>query len=592
MRRSPASMGKRRSKKYSFKKIWRAVRTFLLDLCRKIGRGIYYSYQYLKKLPAKTLLIGIASVSAVLLAVIIILLASPKKKTAVTADPVSETVFASGNPDPDVQAFPVNGSGDTPAEGSGDSSQSPQNSASDGSANTGTGEEFTKLDEGDRSPLVAKIQERLMELGYMDSDEPTEYFGSITERAVKTFQAHNGLSSDGICGSDTYDLLFSDNAKKYVMQLGDSGDDVENVQHRLYELGYVTTKSNITGTFGELTQSAVEEFQSRNNLKSDGKVGYNTLESLFSESPVSKSFSIGDKDDVIKQVQQKLKKLKYYSGPVTGEYTKATATAVRKFQQSNDLVVDGALGPSTKSAILSSHAQAYVMQLGESGSDVKKVQTRLAKLNYLRSANVTGYFGEKTEEAVIAFQERNKLHADGKVGTGTYNSLFSSSAKKAKTVSPTSAPTGGSSSGSGSSGSSGGSSSSSSSGKGVEKLIAIAESKKGCRYVSGAKGPNTFDCSGFVYYCLKESGVKISYMTSIGWRTTNRFTRIDSLSSCKRGDILVFSGSSMAAGHVGIYLGSGSMIDAGSSAGCVRITSTVLSGSYWPSHFLMAYRVF
>ena len=34
------------------------------------------------------------------------------------------------------------------------------------------------------------------------------------------------------------------------------------------------------------------------------------------------------------------------------------------------------------------------------------------------------------------------------------------------------------------------------------------------------------------------------------------------------------------------------MIDAGSGAGKVRITSTVLSGSYWPSHFLMAFRIF
>lgn len=587
------SKGKRHQKKYSFQKIVRTVRNFFLNLFRKIGRGIYFGYQYLKKLPRKTLLIGIASVSAVLMAVIIILLASPRKKTAVTADPVGETVFASGDPDPAAQSFSGNGTdvllgddtgGDSLSGGNGDASGDP--SSPETAEDT-----FSKLDEGDRSPVVAQIQERLMDLGYMDSDEPTEYYGSITERAVKTFQSHNGLSSDGICGSETYYLLFSDDAKKYVMQLGDSGDDVEGVQQRLYELGYVTTKSNITGTFGDLTQSAVEDFQSRNNLKSDGKVGYNTLEKLFSENPVSKCYSIGDKDDVIKQVQEKLKKLKYYSGSATGEYTKATATAVRKFQQNNDLVVDGTLGPSTKSAILSSHAQAYVMQIGESGSDVKKVQTRLAKLNYLRSANVTGYFGEKTAEAVMAFQERNKLHADGKVGTGTYNSLFSSSAKKAKTVTPSATPSGGSASGGGSSGSSGGSSSPSS-GKGVEKLIEIAQSKKGCRYVSGAKGPNSFDCSGFVYYCLKESGVKISYMTSIGWRTTNRFTRIDSLSNCKRGDILVFSGSSMAAGHVGIYLGSGSMIDAGSSAGCVRITSTVLSGSYWPSHFLMAYRVF
>ena len=587
------SKGKRHQKKYSFQKIVRTVRNFFLNLFRKIGRGIYFGYQYLKKLPRKTLLIGIASVSAVLMAVIIILLASPRKKTAVTADHVGETVFASGDPDPAAQSFSGNGTDVLPGDDTGGDSLSGGNGDASGDPSSPeTAEDtFSKLDEGDRSPVVAQIQERLMDLGYMDSDEPTEYYGSITERAVKTFQSHNGLSSDGICGSETYYLLFSDDAKKYVMQLGDSGDDVEGVQQRLYELGYVTTKSNITGTFGDLTQSAVEDFQSRNNLKSDGKVGYNTLEKLFSENPVSKCYSIGDKDDVIKQVQEKLKKLKYYSGSATGEYTKATATAVIKFQQNNDLVVDGTLGPSTKSAILSSHAQAYVMQIGESGSDVKKVQTRLAKLNYLRSANVTGYFGEKTAEAVMAFQERNKLHADGKVGTGTYNSLFSSSAKKAKTVTPSATPSGGSASGGGSSGSSGGSSSPSS-GKGVEKLIEIAQSKKGCRYVSGAKGPNSFDCSGFVYYCLKESGVKISYMTSIGWRTTNRFTRIDSLSNCKRGDILVFSGSSMAAGHVGIYLGSGSMIDAGSSAGCVRITSTVLSGSYWPSHFLMAYRVF
>ena len=123
-------------------------------------------------------------------------------------------------------------------------------------------------------------------------------------------------------------------------------------------------------------------------------------------------------------------------------------------------------------------------------------------------------------------------------------------------------------------------------------MIDIAESKLGCSYVGGAKGPNNFDCSGFVYYCLRQSGVSVSYMTSIGWRTTSPFQRFSCLLVSKRGDILVFSGTTMAKGHVGIYLGSGKMIDAGSSEGCVRITKTVLSGKYWPSHFLMAYRVF
>jgi cell wall-associated NlpC family hydrolase len=65
------------------------------------------------------------------------------------------------------------------------------------------------------------------------------------------------------------------------------------------------------------------------------------------------------------------------------------------------------------------------------------------------------------------------------------------------------------------------------------------------------------------------------------------------MSSLQRGDILVFSGSTSSSGHVGIYIGSGKMIDASSSQGEVRTSSTVLkSGGYWQEHFICAYRVF
>ncbi|MBQ5756948.1 MAG: hypothetical protein IIV93_00375, partial [Clostridia bacterium] len=149
------SKGKRRSKKNSFRKIVRNMRTFFLNLCRKIGRGIYFGIQYLKKLPRKTLLIGLASIFFALIAVIIILLASPKKKSVVTADPVGETVFASGNPDPSAQSF----SGQIDTDPSGNVPEDPQNAVdsvgpADGQAG---GESFTKLDEGDKSPLVAQI---------------------------------------------------------------------------------------------------------------------------------------------------------------------------------------------------------------------------------------------------------------------------------------------------------------------------------------------------------------------------------------------------------------------------------------------------
>src|SRR5699024_12170829 len=53
---------------------------------------------------------------------------------------------------------------------------------------------------GETHPAVAQLQERLMELGFMDHDEPTEYFSTQTERAVKIFQRQNGLAQDGIVG--------------------------------------------------------------------------------------------------------------------------------------------------------------------------------------------------------------------------------------------------------------------------------------------------------------------------------------------------------------------------------------------------------
>jgi cell wall-associated NlpC family hydrolase len=80
-------------------------------------------------------------------------------------------------------------------------------------------------------------------------------------------------------------------------------------------------------------------------------------------------------------------------------------------------------------------------------------------------------------------------------------------------------------------------------------------------------------------------------MTSKGWTTCKKYLRILDRGELKRGDVLVFSGTGSGKGHVGIYLGGGKMIDASSSAGKVRITDSVLSGSYWKQHFLMAYRI-
>lgn len=61
---------------------------------------------------------------------------------------------------------------------------------------------------------------------------------------------------------------------------------------------------------------------------------------------------------------------------------------------------------------------------GDRGTDVAYVQSILAELGYdLGAAGVDGDFGRKTEEAVIAFQKKYGLVADGVVGPMTYEAL-------------------------------------------------------------------------------------------------------------------------------------------------------------------------
>ena len=66
--------------------------------------------------------------------------------------------------------------------------------------------------------------------------------------------------------------------------------------------------------------------------------------------------------------------------------------------------------------------QAAVLKQGSKGSEVKEVQSRLKKWGYYKGS-VDGVFGAQTRAAVIAFQKKNGLTADGIVGKATYQAL-------------------------------------------------------------------------------------------------------------------------------------------------------------------------
>ena len=61
---------------------------------------------------------------------------------------------------------------------------------------------------------------------------------------------------------------------------------------------------------------------------------------------------------------------------------------------------------------------AKVLEVGSSGSDVTRVQQKLIQWGYLTGA-ADGKYGEKTKNAVAAFQRKNGLTADGRVGPAT-----------------------------------------------------------------------------------------------------------------------------------------------------------------------------
>ncbi len=73
---------------------------------------------------------------------------------------------------------------------------------------------------------------------------------------------------------------------------------------------------------------------------------------------------------------------------------------------------------------------AAVLRQGAKGDEVKEVQRRLKLWGYY-NGNVDGVFGAGTRAAVVAFQQKNGLKADGVVGKATYKALGMNSAYQA-----------------------------------------------------------------------------------------------------------------------------------------------------------------
>ena len=167
---------------------------------------------------------------------------------------------------------------------------------------------------GTRNWIVKDLQARLMELGFMDNDEPTDYYGEVTAAAVKVYQRQNKLPQDGIVGASTLKAIMDENAHYYTAQEGDSGTDIQTLQQRLYQLGYLAQTSDVSGTYDAKTLVAVQKFQQMNGLNDDGKVGLKTMNLIYSDEVKPNMVVYGEKSDIVMAAQQRLKALGYLTG--------------------------------------------------------------------------------------------------------------------------------------------------------------------------------------------------------------------------------------------------------------------------------------
>ena len=143
---------------------------------------------------------------------------------------------------------------------------------------------------------------------------------------------------------------------KTNLKKGSKGEQVKEVQTILKTHGYY--QGRVDGEYGDLTVSSVKQFQKTiKGLAVDGIVGPVTCKHLQNNNNSTTNTSTattlkkGSKGDNVKQLQNKLKQLGYYTADTDGDYGTKTVNAVKTYQTYYNLVSDGVCGPLTQKVL-------------------------------------------------------------------------------------------------------------------------------------------------------------------------------------------------------------------------------------------------
>lgn len=259
------------------------------------------------------------------------------------------------------------------------------------------------------------------------------------------------------------------------LKIGDAGNNVKLLQTQLNRISdnypAIPKIRESNGVFGVDTRDAVTKFQQIFDLQPTGEVdkstwykikqyyvGVKKLSDLVSEGitleevqvPFTNRLQEGNQGIGVKTIQYYLNILAYFNPalmmvPLNGIFGSETTEAVRTFQTFYGLPSTGIVGINTWNTMNRIYTETvenlregysgnrgklypgYFLSEGMQGTAVRDLQTYLSLIgkNYeaLPQLPVTGYFGEQTRAAVIAFQNAFGLDPSGVVGPITWNTI-------------------------------------------------------------------------------------------------------------------------------------------------------------------------
>lgn len=264
-------------------------------------------------------------------------------------------------------------------------------------------------------------------------------------------------------------------APEVALRLGSANDDVRTVQIRLNRISSnfpsIPKIVQVDGIFGTDTEDAVRRFQEVFNLTPDGVVGKNTwytiqniyigvkrLNDLNSEGisleEVTQQYpgtlEVGSSGNAVYNLQYFISYVSQFyetipAVAIDGVYGESTRAAVEAVQRTFGLPVDGVVGERTWNELYRAYTgivntipleyvEGFTVPYGgvplRIGADSESVRLLQQYLNYIANTypeipqiNPTGYFGPRTQEAVIAFQNLAGITPTGVVSATTWTAI-------------------------------------------------------------------------------------------------------------------------------------------------------------------------